>query len=91
MPEFSKMTAVGTAIDIEAAVVLIFSWTKGAIEHANCKLKTRHELPVSVSVCTIPPCSFVYFECWFSIRPRQVRTLGESVLCLKILRSKDFK
>ena len=48
MPKFSKMTAVGTAVDIEATVVLIFSCTNWAIEHANCKLKTRLELTGSV-------------------------------------------
>lgn len=47
-PEFSEMTAVGTATDIEATIVLIFSCTNWAIEHANCKLKTRHQLTVSV-------------------------------------------
>lgn len=35
MLKFSKMTAVGTAVDIEATVVLIFSCTNWAIEHAN--------------------------------------------------------
>lgn len=35
MPKFSKMTAVGAAVDIEATVVLIFSCTNWATEHAN--------------------------------------------------------
>lgn len=47
-PKFSKMTAVGTAIDIETAIVLISSCTNWAIEHANCKLKAGHELTVSM-------------------------------------------
>lgn len=47
-PKFSKMTAVGTAIDIEATIILIFSCTNWAIEHANWKLKMRHELTVCV-------------------------------------------
>lgn len=47
-PKFSKMTAVGAAIDIEAAIVLISSCTNWAIEHANCKLKAGHESAVSM-------------------------------------------
>lgn len=46
--KFSKMTAVGTAIDIEVTIVLIFSCTNWAIEHANCQLQAQHEFIVSI-------------------------------------------